>query len=1103
MKKAIIILGFMGLIFAQETNLASITAKLDQGTKLYQNNKPDSALVPFQEAANGFEQMLQGVLTPEDEAYTKYFLATAKYYIARIQNDASQFEETSKLFNESAGAFKGLDIVGEEYVRSKYMKALCSFRLYQLANTERAQIKKLDPAIGDFNDFVNDEDVQKHAEDFQDLIDNAQYFLGYCQYRLAYLQIFDMGQLSNAQMNIEKAIESFQSAKKSSDERVSLAASLMEANCHYLLTRLFFRVSDDDWDKYKLSKKDKLSVSEDEINESLNLLDKMISASGTQKDLQMFGKVGKVIDELTLGSVGSKDKLNDAMTKMTDLKDNKTWGKDVLSRLAYGSLLNYLIYNGPPRAAITGFNRVSGSDPEALYWVGVVNFIQGTYDQANAKLTAFSSQIASNRSTRAKELLADAKYRQAECLFWMGVRNENSAFLSQADAIYKALENPKGEYYDYLTKNIQNIVTVRRFLIGIETSLGKEKDVSVFDAAMSLAGLQLPKDADKYLDAGQYFLQKAIEVAADKRNVALKFAIHAFDKVINASVSGDIKNKARFMKGVALVKRATIEEKADATKTIEEAKAVLDACTSPYNNEAKYVVGKGYFNNNEYDKALSILQPLKAQGHIRAAYTYALVQIQKNNCVSAAKALGSIKATIKDRTDQWYQRADLELSKLSCRGEAKGAPSLARLSEAPMTYENLVDEDAEKSRKKAEALFIWQRSSKFVKLPDIDELIPDRPPETNVKIEIAIEPPGGEEQITIDGKEGLAELEQNSVYKVTLNRGTHKIQIKKKGFYLFDGQLKVTKSEKVTFKLAKAVRYTPAGEISGTENALAVATNENEIFVAPMNKKSIVELDKDGKKIEEFSYSSIGIGGVSGLAMDGDRLIIVDPKQNQVIALSLGDEETETEPTEIDTSDSATGSENDTSTAEKTAAPTKKSNVSVIAYSGETYGSVPLSRPAGICVDDGVYYIADAGNHRILVFEGNSFRKEIGVDTLVHPVDVAVKENVLYVADIGLGKIVRFSTAGEFIDEVELENQSQPSGIFVSPAGFIFVSDFVKNTVVKYTDDLEPLSVAGKDIVAPRSIAQIGSGPESIVYVSDLSGLTVLKGGWDNTYIPK
>ena len=128
--------------------------------------------------------------------------------------------------------------------------------------------------------------------------------------------------------------------------------------------------------------------------------------------------------------VGSKDKLNDAMTKMTDLKDNKTWGKDVLSRLAYGSLLNYLIYNGPPRAAITGFNRVSGSDPEALYWVGVVNFIQGTYDQANAKLTAFSSQIASNRSTRAKELLADAKYRQAECLFWMGVRNENSAFLS-------------------------------------------------------------------------------------------------------------------------------------------------------------------------------------------------------------------------------------------------------------------------------------------------------------------------------------------------------------------------------------------------------------------------------------------------------------------------------------------------------------------------------------------------------------------------------------------------------------------------------------------------------------------------------------------------
>ncbi|RKZ26305.1 hypothetical protein DRQ29_05070, partial [bacterium] len=729
MKKVIIMLGLLGLIFAQEVDLASITAKLDKGTKLYQENKLEDALVPFQEAANGFEQMLQGVLSPEDEAYATYFLSTTKYYIARIQKDVSGFEATSKLFNESAAAFKSLDIVGEEYVRSKYMKALCSFRLYQLANTERAQIKNLDPAIGDFDNFINDEDVMKHADDFQDLIDNAQYFLGYCRYRLAYLKSFDMGQLSNAKQNFEKAITSFQSAKKSPDEKISLAASLMETNCHYMIARLFFRVSDDDWSKYKLSSKGRLSASEDEINNSISLLDKMISAAGTQKELQMFGKVGKVIDNVTLGSVGVKEKLNDAMNTMTSLKDNKIWGKDILSRLAYGSLLNYLIYSGPPKAAITGFNRISGSEPEGLYWIGMVHFIQGTYDQANAKLTAFSGQIGSNRSTRARELVADAKYRQAECLFWMGVKQENIAFLSQADAIYKALENPKGEYYDFLTKDIRDVVTIRRFLIGIENSLGKQQDIGTFDAAMSLAGLQLPKDADKYLSAGKYFLQKAIEVAADKRKVSLKFAIHAFDKVINANVSSGIKNKSRFMKGVALVKRATIEEDNVAKSTVDEAKNVLDACTSPYNNEAKYVIRIGYFNNNDYGKALPILQQLKAKGHIRAAFTYALVQIEKNNCSSAAKALGSVKITIKDRTDPIYQKADLELSKLSCRGEAKGASSLAHLSEAPMTYENLVDEEAERARKKSEALFIWQRSSKFIETPDIDELVPDRPPE--------------------------------------------------------------------------------------------------------------------------------------------------------------------------------------------------------------------------------------------------------------------------------------------------------------------------------------------------------------------------------------
>ncbi|RKZ32913.1 hypothetical protein DRQ33_05035, partial [bacterium] len=853
-----------------------------------------------------------------------------------------------------------------------------------------------------------------------------------------------------------------------------------------------------EWNTYKLSSTDRLAVAEEELRASLEIVNNMISAAGTQKDLQMFGRITKLVNKETMGSIGFKDELNDAMSEMTELKDNPTWGRDILNRVAYGSLLNFLIYGGPNRAATVGFGRVVDTDPEALYWTGMVHFIQGEYADANAKFPAFMSRMAADRSTRSRELQADAKFRQAECMFWLGVKG-NTAMLSQADAIYKALENPKGEYYEYLTKDVRDIVAIRSFLIGIETSLGKERDVSVFDAAMALAGLQLPRDAEKYLSAGKYFLQKAIETAGEERKVALNFAIHAFNKVINASVSGDLKNRARFMKGVALVKLATVQEKDKQSATINDAKSVLQGCTSPYADEADYVIGIGYFNINDYSNALPILQQLKAKGHIRAAYHYAIIQIEKNQCTNAARSLGAILSTIKDRTDPWYQKADLELSNLSCRNEAKGVSSLARYSEPPMTYENLVDEEAERERKKSEALFIWQRSSKFIDVPDIDELLPDRPPETNVNLEIAIQPPGGEESIIIDGKEGLAKLVENSVYKVTLNRGTHKIKVKKKGFYLLESEIKVSKSERINLSLAKAVRYTPAGELTSHKKSMTVASSDENIFIALADKKAIIQVNKDGKTQKEYSYKDLGIGAVSGLALDEDNLIIVDPARNQIVSLDLTGQSVEPEPEPVDTSQDTTGTKKPVAPQK----PTKKYNTSIIAYEGETYGSAPLSRPAGIAVKSGVYYIADAGNSRVVIFDGSSFRKEIGIDKLVHPVDVAVKDNTLYIADIGNGSIVRYTTAGEFIDEITLQNQTQPAGVYVSPEGFVFVSDFVKNTIVKYTADMELLSPAGENILAPRAITQIGTGPEAVVYVANASGLTILKGGWDNTYMPE
>jgi len=1106
MKKTLILLCLVGVLFAQDLDLSTLTTKFDQGTKLFMEDKGEDALIPFGEAKDGLEQMLSGVLTPDDEAYAKYYLAYTYYHIARINNDNEVFETTWQGFFDAARVFSDQDNIAEEYIRSKYMQALCSFRQYQLASNERNQMSTLDKAKGDFIGFVENEHVLANAEEYQFLIDNAYCFLGYCQYMLGYLKSFNMGQLSTARGNYNGALESFGKAKNSTDERVSLAATYMEANCNYMLARLYMRVSEDDWATYKLPGQNRLTAIEGALSNSLSAIDGMISASGTQKDLQMFGKVSGITDKIYVGSTGDKQTLNGVLTDMTDMRSDATWGGEIMNRLADGRLLNFLIFNTPAQGAVSGMNAVLDDNPEALYWTGMIKYCMGEYDQANAKLGAFFGRTAANRTTRIKELKADAKFRQAESMFWMAIKQGNTALLTQADGIYKALESESGEYNEYLGSETKNIVTIRRFLITIETSLGKQQDASLFDVAMDMAGFSLPKDAEKYLAAGNYFLQKGIESAERERETALRFAIRAFSQVLSASVSSEVKNRARFMKGVALVKLATVQDENQA-ETIGEAQAVLNACTSPYTNEAKYVVGRGYFNINDYTKAIPILQQLKGKGHIRATYYYAIIQIEKNNNSVAAGALTSIKATVKDRSDYWYNKADLELAKISASPTGGGAMTM--LADPPMTYENLVDEEAEKARKKKESLFIWQRSSRFKEVPDINELIPDRPPETNVNLEIAIVPPEGDVNIIIDDKEGLVSFMEKGVYKVNLNRGTHSVLVRKKGFYLYKKDIKVSKSERITLTLNKAVRYIPDGEMSGTKNALAVAAKGDELFVAPVGSKSIKRYKKDRSKRDEYRFSDLGIGGVSGIAVDEENLIIVDAKQNQVIMLMLSGKAQEPEPEPEPEFDDTTTEKSDSMAIEEPVPepePVKKGPglpVKVIAYSGETYGSFPLSRPAGVCVHRDMYYIADAGNSRILVFEGSTFKKEIGLDTLVRPMDVAAKDEMLYVADLGKGMIVKFSLAGEFIDEVELESQTQPAAVFVSEEGFVFVSDYVKNDVIKYTDELKPISIAAKNVTAPRTIAQIGTGPSSMLYVADAAGLSILKGKWDENFMPE
>ena len=144
-----LILSFAIGLFAQD--IRSGTEKLDQGIKNYQEDKLEESKAGFTEALNIFNTIKEGVQTPEDVAYTQYYIATCQYYIARIDKDSDGFSKASDAFQDAINAFKTIETLGEEYVRSLYYRSLCSFRQYQIATTENVQLKTLDNAVGDLS----------------------------------------------------------------------------------------------------------------------------------------------------------------------------------------------------------------------------------------------------------------------------------------------------------------------------------------------------------------------------------------------------------------------------------------------------------------------------------------------------------------------------------------------------------------------------------------------------------------------------------------------------------------------------------------------------------------------------------------------------------------------------------------------------------------------------------------------------------------------------------------------------------------------------------------------------------------------------------------
>lgn len=1061
----------------EQTGIGLISTLYEAGGDAYKEGDKAKAQSLFERAESEARSFIAGIISPADEAQAKYFRGVSLYYLGRLTNDNAKYEQAGTALREARDAFINVNKLSEFYLDCKYRIGLCSFRQAELAKIEDTKAKRYSEANGDFRDFLEDPALNAFKTDLIDKIENAKYLSSLSLFSRGTIKMYQVAEYGSAKSDFTSSAAGFAELSTAKNQQIAVVSRLMEGLCHYYLARLYMQVSPDDWGDRKLSAQSRDAAISSELETADNRIKSARSSMGTFSQVEPFITWSQYANRIAKGASGETKELQTVLEDLAKQAASGNWVLEKDMRSADVQLLRYFIGDKPASTAVGGWQGLVGKTPIANYWMGWIRFIEAleakeNYPQASSQFSSFIAREAP--TTKDLIMRADAKFRDAECTFWDGTLRESAPMLQDAKLAFQSLTATSGPYYRYLPEHLRQQAEVRIQIIEVQEymTIGTS-DINNVITGLRMKGFDLPAGAKAYLNFGRYFLEKANREASTPALRDIALAVGLFDHVAkNSSVQAEIRNEATFLKGISYVKKAArTEDKAGSSSAMSDASNVLNTVTGVFANEAKYAIGVGYYNIQDYGNTQTALADLKDR-FIRPAFVYAL---SNANCVTKGTYLKRVMASL-ERNDPWYIKAQLAFDKLDCAGNVPPQSGGLRETGSPITYESLADAKAQMEELKAEALLIWQKVSAGVILYSTDDLIPDLPPKTTITVIFAIKdtdgkPISGDHKFIIDNDPTLAtkvEREPNK-FKATLSQSAHDILVETKGYYRYFENIPVSEGADVEIILHEAVRYVKSpSNLPESQQPMAIASSAKQLFVANNAKKTIFRRTSDGELIGTIPYKDIKVSAVTGMAVDGDYVLVVDGRAGQIKLVN------------------ADGSD-----------------FQVIANK-DPLGGKSLSKPSSVVVVEGKYYIVDCGNSRVIVLEGKNFRSKFGEEELEHPFGIAhrVSDNAILVTDIVLGKVFIYDLNGEFKKSIELDNQRSPGSIYVDADGFIFIADYVTGLICKYTKNLDFIEIVSSDIIAPVSMSQVGSGQKSTIYVASKDAVSILKGSWNNAYIP-
>ncbi|MGD0548513.1 MAG: NHL repeat-containing protein, partial [Terracidiphilus sp.] len=167
---------------------------------------------------------------------------------------------------------------------------------------------------------------------------------------------------------------------------------------------------------------------------------------------------------------------------------------------------------------------------------------------------------------------------------------------------------------------------------------------------------------------------------------------------------------------------------------------------------------------------------------------------------------------------------------------------------------------------------------------------------------------------------------------------------------------------------------------------------------------------------------------------------------------------------------------------------------SVLVADTVLFGGTALSKPSGLTVGpDGVLYIADLGNKRVVTFNLASGDTAVRVTGLTNPWGLAVDgANSLYVANTGGGNVLVYSGGG-VVTTLTPAGVTKPWGVVVDPSGSVIISDRVTGNIVRVPNEAGTLTDADAVIIEknPSSGYGLAIDGQGDLFTTDSAGKAV------------